>query len=150
MQLFKSSIRRQSAREPASLLKYNKWLASPNKAVLRRSHLQYNNMQYQLVSKTIELWLTNGLVSLFSWVTNKLHTCDKSSSDSSIGKRGYSAHTVKDNDIWMLIKMNMLGLMLLLLALILILIMFAILKISACGISSWLEVSAEHRDFFKS
>ena len=81
-------------------------------------------------------------------MTNKLQTCDKSSSDSSIGKRGYSAHTVKDYDAWMLIEMDMLGLMLLLLGLILVLIVIEILILSASS-SLCMNSCAKHWDLFK-
>ena len=98
---------------------------------------------------TSGLWLANRLSQSVWVVTNKLYARDQSS-DSSIWENGCSARTVIDNDTWMLVKMNMLGLMLWLLTLILILIIGVILKISASCSGDCLRISAAHKDFFKS
>ena len=82
------------------------------------------------------------------WVgSNKLHASDQSP-DSSLRGRGCSAHTVKDYDAWMLIEMDMLGLMLLLLGLILVLIVIEILILSASS-SLCMNSCAKHGDLFK-
>ena len=82
------------------------------------------------------------------WVESyKPHASDQSP-DSSLREWGCSAHTVKNYDAWMLIEMDMLGLMLLLLGLILVLIVIEILILSASG-SHCMGSCAKHGDFFK-
>ena len=98
---------------------------------------------------TSDLWLADRLSQSVWMVTNKLFARDQSS-DSSIGDNGCSARAVIDNDTWMLVKMNMLGLMLWLLKLILIKIIGVILKISASCSGDCLRISAAHKDSFKS